>query len=78
MEPIVLTHDGLEVVLENEEALAYSGNFPNSRKKTDEISICLSFGYNTPDNPHFALAEYNDSGTYMYKSNRPEVDVDWL
>ena len=78
VEPIVLTHDGLEVVLENEEALAYSGNFPHSRKKTDEISICLSFGYNTPDNPHFALAEYNDRGNYIYKSNKPEVEVNWL
>lgn len=78
VEPITIVHNDEEMTLNNEQAIVYSGDFPHSRKKTDDISICLSFGYNTPDNPHFALAEYNDRGNYIYKSNRPEVEVDWV
>lgn len=33
VEPVTITYDNHEIVLENEEALAYFGEFPHSRKK---------------------------------------------
>jgi hypothetical protein len=77
-DPISFSHNNSEVILENEEAIAYNGNFPHSRKKTEGISICIAFNYAVPSNPHFVLAEYNGRGNYDYKSMKSEVEVNWL
>jgi len=78
-EPVVFSHNGEKITLENNEAIAYCGKeFPHYRNESEGISICLVFNYASPSNPHFALGEYNGRGTYRFKSNKEEVEVDWL
>lgn len=77
-DPVIFYYDGVEIQLENEEAIAYCGtNRIHNRNESDGISICLGFNYAVPSNPHFVLAEYNGN-RFQYKSNRDKVDVDWL
>lgn len=79
-QPLVLEYNGDEIVIENEEAIAYNGNqFPHYVKSDTGVSICLYFNFAKPSNYHFALGQHTKQG-YKFPSGRAEseVDIDWL
>jgi len=77
-EPVTFKSSNGEIKLENLEAIAYCGSeLLHQRQATEGISICLSFNYAKPNNPHFALGEYNGLG-YGFKSTEEEVEINWL
>ena len=77
-EPVTFIYPNGEFTLENNEAVAYCGQeLLHQRKKTEGISICISLAYAKPNNPHFALGEYNGLG-YKFKSTTEEIEENWL
>lgn len=77
---LVLEYDGQELIVPNEQAIAYSGQqFEHYVKSDTGISICMYFNYASPDNHYFALGQHNKQG-HSFPSGRQEHEVvkDWL
>lgn len=77
---LVLEYQGQEIVVQNEEAIAYNGQeFEHYVKNNTGLSLCLYFNFARPDNYHFVLGQHTKQG-YQFPSGRSESEVikDWL
>ena len=77
---LVLEYKGQQIVVQNEEAIAYNGQeFEHYVKDNTGLSVCLYFNFARPDNYHFALGQHTKQG-YQFPSGRSESEVikDWL
>jgi hypothetical protein len=78
--PLKLSYGDDEILLQNEEAVAYyGGDVKHSVESVDGISIRLHFNFATPDNYYFILGNSTKNG-FEFPSGRleNEVEQNWL
>lgn len=65
----VFTHESEQFVLENNEAIAYSGaSFFHHIEQTKGAAIVFYFSFASSDNPYFKFGQYNKDGYITYPS----------
>ena len=66
----MLEYKGQQIVVQNEEAIAYNGQeFEHYVKDNTGLSVCLYFNFARPDNYHFALGQHTKQG-YQFPSDK--------
>ena len=78
--PLKLEYNNEEIILEQDEAVAYQGSeFEHIVKGVDGVSVRLVFNFATPDNYFFVLGNHTING-FEFPSGRSENEVEknWL